>query len=123
MDTVHTVTEPALCGAPALTLGTGSMSWIVSGLAPSDTAFDVIRGDLMALRAGGGNFTTSVLECLNDNLAINTVDYAPNPGPGEGMYFLVRRLTPKGNGTYDSPSETQFAPRDAGVNAAAASCP
>jgi hypothetical protein len=51
---------------------------------------DLLRGDLLALRASGGAFQGTVLECMaNDKIDRWDFDDA-DPAPGGGWYYLAR---------------------------------
>ncbi len=57
---------------------------------------DVIRGDLAALRAGGGQFTGTVDACLVNDVTASSVNDATAPAAGAGKYYLVRGAGPTG---------------------------
>jgi hypothetical protein len=62
--------------------------------------YDIVRGDVGALRASGGDFSTATAECLADNHAGTTFPYVATPSPGAASWFLVRRVITGGSGTY-----------------------
>jgi uncharacterized repeat protein (TIGR01451 family) len=88
-----------------------SLSW--STLAGAD-ACDVIRGDLNAMRAGFGNFSTSV--CREDDLAGTTHLDTDVPILGEWVYYLIRGVDTSngdcGGGSWDSGGAWQSVSRD-----------
>lgn len=87
---------------------------------PGASAYDVVKGDLLALRSSGGGYSTSVLSCLeNDGPDLAAADSGVPP-PGQAWFYLVRALP---GGTYDSSCPAQAAPRDAAIQAAASDCP
>lgn len=93
----------------ALGLDGPSLEW-----GPPGAGFDVVRGDLQALCAGDGDFGAAVDECLLDGAGGTSLDYAPEPDPGEAFWFLVRRAMPAcGYGT---------APRDDTLTGAPGAC-
>ncbi len=96
--------------------------WTQPQVEPGIT-YDVVRGDLGLLRSTAGDFEQATVECLANNEPGNLVDFAESPPTGEGFWFLVRMVTPAGNGTYDEPSGSQAGSRDAGIDAAAGGCP
>ena len=84
----------------------------------------MIQGDLQSLRASGGDFTTSLLACLEDNsLDASSSDTSVPPGPGAGYYYLVRTYGCGQAGTYDSGEPSQVGSRDAEIAASGLSCP
>ncbi|HEX4825310.1 MAG TPA: hypothetical protein VFV19_13470 [Candidatus Polarisedimenticolaceae bacterium] len=54
------------------------------------TPADAIRGDLIALRANGGNFNTTVLACIGNDVNVSSIADATNPGVAAAFYYLVR---------------------------------
>ena len=54
------------------------------------TRFAAVRGDLGALRASGGNFTGSVQTCLARSRDGDVLFDDMVPGPGEGLYYLLK---------------------------------
>jgi hypothetical protein len=86
-------------------------------------AYDVVHGDLAALRSSGGNYTTATLGCVTDNLASTTVGVTDTVPPGAGYFYLVRGINGCAPGTYDSGAPSQVGSRDAEVNASALACP
>src|SRR4029078_1891709 len=51
---------------------------------------DVLRGDLIALRTGAGQFNNTVDTCLGNNVNVSSVADATNPAVNGGKYYLVR---------------------------------
>jgi hypothetical protein len=84
--------------------------------------FDVVTGDLVALRAAAGDYSTAGIACLGE-VAGTTTAWGEAPGPGEGLFMLVRPSTSTGNGTYDSLGHRQVGARDGEVDASGADCP
>jgi hypothetical protein len=107
------------CG-PVLSMIADGLIW--TAVAPA-LAFDVGRGDLVALRASRGDFSKSPVTCLGDNLEVTALADDALPAPGSGYWYLVRGEASFGALTYDSYSATQVASRDAGINAAPGACP
>lgn len=109
-------------GIVALTLtnsaGTTSLQWTALFGAGW---YDVVRGDLDALRATGGSFQAATKLCLSSKGTATSVVDASTPPPGTVWFFLVRGSNCKGHGTYDG--ATQVAPRDPGITASGADCP
>ncbi len=103
---------------PVLSLEGDVLSW--EGIEAAK--YDVVWGDLMALRRDMGDFSTAILGCLEDDFP-RTALAPPAPPPAGGVHwFLVRDVQGRTNGTYDSGSQFQAAPRDAGINASAVAC-
>ncbi len=90
--------------APAVELsglhvGEAEVSW--SGQGPG-FVYDVIGGALSSLHADGG---VSAALCLaNDLVATSWTDPAPDPAPGEGIYYLARAQNACGPGSYGASS-------------------
>ena len=91
--------------------------------APGGRAYDVIQGDLNLLRSSGGDFTASLLECLEDDSPDLTSADPSLPPAGTGVYHLIRTSGCGQNGTYDSGGPSQDAPRDSEIDASANACP
>jgi hypothetical protein len=109
-------------GDPDLTLqfaGPDELTWNAPGGA---IAFDLLRGDLGALRGSGGDFTVAVDECLGDNLSGPPLVHSEDPRPGEGFWYLMRRITSSGNASYDSCSPAQLGGRDAEIAQSGLDC-
>lgn len=85
--------------------------------------YDVVRGDLGALRAAAGDFSAATRQCLADNRVPTTLPFSAIQAAGEGWWFLVRKVAPTGPGTYDSGGASQSGSRDAGIAASANTCP
>jgi hypothetical protein len=96
------------------------------GAQPGAASYDVVRGDLTALRDSGGNFALSSVttQCLADDTAGTTAADAAIPAPDQGFWYLVRSTDGLGvAGTYDSGSSFQVDPRDDEVAASGNGCP
>jgi len=61
-----------------------TVNWAASASA------DVLRGNLIALRASGGNYTGTVSACVANDLSGTGVLDGSNPGAGGATYFLAR---------------------------------
>jgi hypothetical protein len=94
-------------------------SWTAGGA----VAFDLVRGDLAALRSTGGDSTAACV--ANDTPSLAWTDSDPPPSPGEGMFTLLRPATTvcAANGTYNDGSASLAASRDPEIAASSASCP
>jgi hypothetical protein len=69
------------------------------------------------------DWSEATQECLaNDELDV-TLEYSAVPDAGTGSWFLVRRVTAGGNGTYDESSVSQVEGRDVEIASASAACP
>jgi glucose/arabinose dehydrogenase len=92
-----------------LVVGPDALSWTpVFG----SQSYQLIRGDLNALRSAGGDFSNSVAECLAEGHDTTIFVYSASPSPGEAHWFLVRGRNCAGGGTYDTSGGGQSQPRD-----------
>ena len=105
--------------APVPGNAAATLSW---GTVPAATGYDVVRGSLFELQAGGGNFTLATQSCLvNDQPETALLDPdVPIPG---GAWYLIRPANCGGAGTYDDGSASQVGERDAEISSSAAACP
>ena len=113
-----TVTDTGLTDVFRLTAHPDRLWWTTVAGA---TGYDLVRGGLGSLRASGGNFTTSTQTCLADNRVQTFWNHTETPVPGDGMWYLVRKVTGGGPGSYDD--GTQVGSRDAEIAASASHCP
>ena len=109
-------------GDPDISIDFAAKDQLVWSSPPEATAFDVIRGDLDALRVGKGDFGFSTEECLADDQPTAGLIHTVDPLPGEGFWYLVRRVVDQQNGGYDTCSPAQFGGRDAGIAASGFDC-
>jgi uncharacterized membrane protein len=100
--------------------GTAHLTW--SAVANA-TGYDLVRGSLSILRSTGGNFTTALGDCLENDLASTSRDDVDIPSSGDGYWYLVRAASCGGHATYDSGALSQVASRDAGIQASPDACP
>jgi hypothetical protein len=86
---------------------------------------DALRGDLIALRAGG-TFNGPVQGCPRNNVLTNFINFTTDPAVGGAFFFLVRDEDIQFCNHVGSYSESASPPedpgRDAEVNADAQSC-
>ncbi|HJQ98693.1 MAG TPA: metallophosphoesterase [Candidatus Polarisedimenticolaceae bacterium] len=102
-----------------VTIGKPAISWGSTALA---SFYDVVRGSLGTLRSSGGNFTAATTGCVEDQSLDASSSDASSPTPGSGFWYLVRAADcANRGGSYDD--GTQVASRDAGIAAAAPTCP
>jgi hypothetical protein len=86
--------------------------------------YDVIVGDLTALRGNGGDFSAAVSDCAENNVDRTEARIVSEPAPGAPLFYLVRGQNLACRyGTYDCGLASQSDPRDAGIEAAAQHCP
>jgi hypothetical protein len=90
---------------------------------PVATGYDVVKGSVVALRSSAGNFTTSTIACLGNNLAAATADDTATVPAGQGFWYLVRAVSCGGSASYNSGSASQIGSRDAEIAASASACP
>lgn len=115
------------CASPAVTpeltleqtAGETRISWSAPPLVP---AYDVVRGDLESLRATGGDFSASTVECMENNDSDTVAVHPGTPPSGGGFWFLARAVSCD-PGTYDSGGPAQAESRDAAIAASAEACP
>jgi len=106
--------------APDIAVDRDALSWLpVNGA----LGFDVVGGDLGALRASGGDFSTSVPQCVTDDLADTTTPFDTVPAPGEAFWFVVRYCDQDGAESYDDDMSSQPRSRDPGINTSVGACP
>jgi len=89
-----------------------SLSWTD---VPGSSGFDLLHGDLTALRNEIDPFTTSTLGCVSEKQSGLSTEFAGIPAPGEGFWFLIRGANCGGNGTYDDQ-------RDAAIGSSGNDC-
>jgi hypothetical protein len=90
---------------------------------PVATGYDIVRGSVVALRSSGGNFTTSTINCLANDLAPTTADDTASVPVGQGFWYLVRAENCGGSASYDSGAPKQIGSRDAEIAASGVACP
>jgi hypothetical protein len=84
--------------------------------------YDVVQGDLRALKENSGDFSLAVNQCVEENIDATSTSHAGDPASGEGFWYLVRGVSRDGNMTYDSGGPGQAGSRDAGIDADPDSC-
>ena len=106
---------------PAMQLGVSGtgLSW---DAVPHTTGYDIVRGDLRALKDSGGDFTASTTNCLAANTGSTSLTFTADPAPGEGFWFLARWAEGTADDAYDPDDPGQVGSCDADIQAAAA-CP
>jgi len=112
----------AFSGIPTIRFATQTtVTW--TGLAGA-THYDLVRGDLGALRASGGNFATATNACPGENVPASPTIDGTAPAPGAGLYYVLRGADrcSASNGTYDTGTPQQVGLRDAEVGAAPGTC-
>ena len=86
------------------------------------SGYDLLRGDLAALRAGGG-FAAATEECLADDHASAVLAFEGTPATGQVLWLLARPVTAVSAGSYDSFGVAQIGERDEGIGSSGGSCP
>jgi hypothetical protein len=109
-------------GDPELSIEFTSKDELTWSAPPGASAFDVVRGDLAALLGSGGDYAVAVAECLEDDWSAPPLIHGEDPLPGEGFWYLVRRVTGSGNGSYDTCSPAQLGGRDAEIEQSGLGC-
>ena len=114
------ITDPGLTQVLSLTHQESSLWWAsISGA----TSYDLVQGDLVSLNESAGDFTLATRACLANDQNDTSFPSSQSPAPGSGYWYLVRDITPAGNGTYDTGDPAQQGSRDAGIDASAQACP
>jgi hypothetical protein len=117
-------TAECLAPGPATSLGFLDHETLQWPVQPGANAYDVVKGDLTALRTGSGDFSGSILDCLDNDGTDGQAEDTERPPNGEGYYYLYRSIGCEGIwGTYDTGSAGQQGSRDSGINASADACP
>jgi hypothetical protein len=111
-------------GSPDLAVAkSGTAAELSWGSTPGATAYDLIAGDLGALRGSGGDFSVATEACLSTHRTTRLLSHPDTPGPGEAFWYLVRGENCGGKGSYDSGGGVQVGLRDAEVAASGSDCP
>jgi hypothetical protein len=87
------------------------------------SGYDLIRGDLAALRASGGQFDQLALTCLQNDAGGSDLPHSENPPAGAGYWYLVRGDGGAEVRSYDSFAISQSGVRDAGIESSGGNCP
>ena len=91
---------------------------------PGAAAYDVVKGDLIALRTGTGDFTGSISACLMNDGTDTQASDGDTPASGQGFYYLLRSIGCEAHaGTYDTGGIGQQGSRDAGIAGSGNACP
>lgn len=83
-------------------------------------AYDIVRGDLAALRSSG--YTAATDDCLADDEP-GTSFLDGTPPPDDGFWYLVRDVGAAGTESYDTEGLGQQTSRDADINGSPLACP
>lgn len=116
--------------APPLIESLWFLDSVVLQWAPSagGSSYDLIKGDLVALRAAQGDFSQVPLQCIADDGQDTSAEDPARPRlPGEGSFYLVRSVDCAGQaGSYEGPGTGGTRERDArlqpGVAVGACDC-
>ena len=117
-DCDGTVDDVTIAGQSQLHVERGLLSW---GAISGASGYDVMRGSLETLRAGG-DFTAATKECLGHNEPATSISHSAEPASGKGYWYLVRATACNVGGTYDSGAPSQSGSRDAGIEASTVEC-
>lgn len=98
------------------------LSWAAQ---PGALGYDVLRGDLVQLRASGGNFALSNVTklCMASFTGATNLNDSSALAPGAAHWYLVRANEGAGNATYESGSASQVDHRDDEIAASGNDCP
>jgi len=86
------------------------------------TAFDVVHGELNALRQDPNRFRAATLGCINENVTGTGTAFDGTPPPGDGLWFLVRAVNCSAAGSYNTWEPSQPEDRDDGIDASTVDC-
>jgi hypothetical protein len=89
---------------------------------PGATGYDVVFGELNALRNDPNRYLAATLGCTGENVTGTAAAFDGNPPPGDGFWFLVRGTHCGDSGSYDSGGPHQMEPRDPGIATSTADC-
>jgi len=89
---------------------------------PHTTGYDVVRGDLRALKNSGGDFAASTTNCVAGGTSSTSLIFTADPAPGEAFWFLARWVDGTSDDSYDADDPAQMGSCDADIQAVAA-CP
>jgi hypothetical protein len=106
-------------GTPAVSNDGANWSWPTLGDAGW---YEVVSGELAALRNSGGDYTTATSQCEMDNLTGTSFMEAASPESGDGYWYLVRGSNCKGKATYDSDKPSQVGSRDVEIDGSGNDC-
>lgn len=109
---------------PSFVLGAALTSTLLTWEAePDATAYDVVFGDLIALRSGGGDFTAATSGCVVAETPLLEADHTGLvPAPGGGFWFLVRGDRCATPGSFDELSPKLVEPRNEEILAKGLPC-
>ena len=120
-------TPTAPTGGPDLRASRAGEDVILSQLTSGGGAawHELVRGKLSTLRNTGGDFTVAMLDCVGDDVTgeSHVAQGTPALAPGEGYWYLARRVNCKGKGTFDEGGGSQAGSRDVEISSSAAICP
>ena len=84
--------------------------------------YDVVRGDLLSLRASGGDFGVASIDCREEDSADTASTVAVPPVPGEPYFYLVRSQRECRHGTFDTGQLGQQGGRDLEIDTSIDRC-
>jgi hypothetical protein len=119
-DEVVGCAPPGLVTALSMAPDRRTMTWTAT--ADAD-AYDVVRGDLIALHASGGDFGAALQACVEDDGPDLTADDPTVPGPGGALFWLVRAVGCGAPSSWDSGGALQLRSRDASIAGSQMTCP
>ncbi|MCP3980554.1 MAG: PKD domain-containing protein, partial [bacterium] len=97
-----------------------TMSWDPN---PAACGYDLVRVDLAALRASGGDYRVSQLGCVNEDIVSTLTSDPTLPGPGQIVAYLAR-ITDCGGlaGTFDTSGLGMIETRDPELQGPGSAC-
>jgi hypothetical protein len=92
-------------------------------VAAATGGFDVVKGDLLQLRATAGDFSNTLVTetCLSNDQVETSVDHSADvPVPGGGYWYLLRSQP---GGDFESGATSQVGTRETEIDASGNGCP
>ena len=89
---------------------------------PLADRYDVVRGELLSLRASGGDFGVASIDCREEDSADSASTVATPPAPGEPYFYLVRSQRDCRHGTFDTGQAGQQGGRDLEIDTSIDRC-
>jgi hypothetical protein len=97
-----------------------TMNW--DSLFEEADRYDVMKGDLMVLRSSGGDFSSSLMGCIEEDSLDTQSSDSNDPGPGEGFYYIVRAQYDCKMGTCNTGQPGQVGDRDPEIESSSHNC-
>ncbi len=123
-DCDGTTDEGFVTPGPAAGLVFGTNKQMIGwNVVPLADRYDIVKGDLQALRSSGGDFGSTLQACLEDDSPDAQSGDSLNPASGQGFYYLVRAQKACMSGTFNTENPGQTGDRDPGIESSPHRCP